>query len=65
MRLKRFKTPLESAIPYFHVVFTIPHELTVLAQQNRKLVYGLLFDCAWATLRELAADAKYLGAETA
>lgn len=50
-------------IPYFHVVFTIPHELTVLAQQNRKLVYGLLFECAWATLRELAADAEYLGAE--
>ncbi len=50
-------------IPYFHVVFTIPHELAIVAQQNKKLIYGLLFECAWATLREIAGDAKHLGAE--
>ena len=50
-------------VQYFHVVFTIPHELSALARQNRKLVYGLIFECAWATLRELTRDAKYLGAE--
>jgi hypothetical protein len=50
-------------IPYFHVVFSIPHELAALAQQNKKLVYGLLFECAWATLRAIAGDKKHLGAE--
>jgi hypothetical protein len=50
-------------IPYFHVVFTIPHELAIVAQQNKKLVYGLLFECAWATLREIAGDPRHLGAE--
>ena len=27
--------------PYFHVVFTIPHELNPLIYCNRKLLYGL------------------------
>jgi hypothetical protein len=28
---------------YFHVVFTVPHELNVLALENRRLFYDLLF----------------------
>ena len=29
-------------VPYFHVVFTLPHDLSALALQNKKLLYGLL-----------------------
>lgn len=47
---------------YVHVVFTIPHELSWLALQNKKVVYGLLFRASAATLLEIAADPKHLGA---
>ncbi len=48
--------------PYFHVVFTLPHELNPLIYCNQKLLYGLLHTCCAETLLELAADKKYLGA---
>ena len=44
---------------YVHVVFTIPHELSWLALQNKKVVYDLLFRCSAATLLEIAADPKH------
>jgi hypothetical protein len=50
-------------VKYVHVVFTIPHELSWLALQNKKIVYDLLFRCSAATLLEIAADPKHLGAE--
>src|SRR5712692_8435490 len=46
-----------------HVVFTLPHELSWLALQNKKVVYDLLFRTSAATLLEVAADPKHLGAE--
>jgi Putative transposase/Transposase zinc-binding domain len=49
-------------VPYFHVVFTLPHELSALALGNRELMYGLLFETAKQTLLEVAADLKHLGA---
>lgn len=48
--------------PYFHVVFTLPHELNRLIYCNQKLLYGLLHRCCARTLLELSADKKYLGA---
>jgi hypothetical protein len=50
-------------VKYVHVVFTLPHELAWLALQNKKLVYDLLFRTSAATLLEIAADPKHLGAE--
>jgi hypothetical protein len=50
-------------VEYHHVVFTLPHELGPLALQNPALVYGLLFQAVSATLRQVAADSKRLGAE--
>ena len=50
-------------IPYFHVVFTLPHQLSPLALYNKQVVYGMLFRAAADTLRELAADPKHLGAQ--
>lgn len=48
--------------PYFHVVFTLPHELNPLIYCNQKLLYGLLHRCCAETLLELLADQKWLGA---
>jgi hypothetical protein len=50
-------------VPYFHVVFTLPHDLSGLALQNKKLVYDLLFRATAETLIEIAADPKHLGAK--
>ncbi len=50
-------------VSYVHVVFTIPHELSWLALQNKKVVYDLLFRSSAATLLEIAADPKHLGAD--
>jgi hypothetical protein len=49
-------------VPYFHVVFTVPHELAPLALQNPRVVYGLLFQAAARTLVEVAANPRHLGA---
>lgn len=49
--------------PYFHVVFTLPHELNTLIYCNQKLLYGLLHQCCAETLLELSATPKYLGAK--
>ena len=48
--------------PYFHVVFTLPHELNSLIYCNQMLLYGLLHRCCCETLLELSADKKWLGA---
>jgi hypothetical protein len=50
-------------IPYFHIVFTLPHELAHLALQNQKVVYGILFQAASQTLLKIGADPKHLGAK--
>jgi hypothetical protein len=39
-------------VPYFHVVFTLPHALNALIRQNRAALYRLLFASASATLLE-------------
>ena len=50
-------------IAYFHVVFTLPAEIAALALGNKKVVYGILFKAASATLHEVARDPRFLGAE--
>jgi len=50
-------------VPYYHVVFTLPHVLAPLALQNKTVVYGLLFRAAAQTLLQIAADPKHLGAD--
>ena len=51
-------------ITYFHVVFTLPEELNEAVSRNRVLMFNLLFSASAETLRELARDGKYLGADT-
>lgn len=48
--------------PYFHVVFTLPHELNPLLYCNQQLLYGFFHRCCAETLLELSKDKKYLGA---
>ncbi|MCI0353971.1 MAG: IS91 family transposase [Acidobacteria bacterium] len=49
-------------VEYHHVVFTLPQEVAELALANPALMYELLFQTASATLREVAANPKRLGA---
>jgi hypothetical protein len=49
-------------VSYFHVVFTLPEQLSLLALQNKRVIYNLLFRAASETLLEIAADPKHLGA---
>ena len=49
-------------VPYFHVVFTLPHALRPLALHNQRQVCDLLFRTAAATLKKVAADPRHLGA---
>lgn len=48
---------------YFHVVFSVPHELNLLALTNATLFYNLLFTASAATAIDVSADPKHLGAE--
>jgi hypothetical protein len=50
-------------VPYFHVVFTVPAQIEVIAFQNQTVVYDILFRAASETLRTIAADPAHLGAE--
>jgi hypothetical protein len=52
-------------VPYFHLVFTLPHELNALTQGNPRVIYGLLFGSVSATLIEFGANAHWLGGEIA
>ncbi len=49
-------------VDYFHVVFTIPETINQVALQNKREVYGILFEAASKTLLTIAADSKHLGA---
>ncbi|MCB1512077.1 MAG: IS91 family transposase, partial [Hyphomicrobiaceae bacterium] len=49
-------------IPYFHIIFTLPAEVAAVALQNKRLLYGMLFKAASATLKEVAANPRHLGA---
>ena len=48
-------------IPYFHVVFTLPHALNPLAQGNPRVIYTLLFRAAADTLLAFGRDPRGFG----
>jgi hypothetical protein len=41
---------------YYHIVFTLPHELHPVTMGNRKVIFKLLFDAASQTLLQFAGD---------
>jgi hypothetical protein len=52
-------------VPYFHVVFTLPHALNALAQGNPRVIYALLFKSAADTLIEFGENPRWLGGQIA
>ncbi len=48
-------------VPYYHVIFTLPHELRAFARLHQKEVYGLLIKSAAGSIVKLAADPHYVG----
>jgi hypothetical protein len=50
-------------VEYHHLVFTLPQEVAELARDNPRLIYGLLFEAAAESVRQVAADPRYLGAQ--
>jgi len=51
------------AVPYFHVVFTVPELLNSLILNNPETLYSLLFKAASQTILKLAADKKHIGGQ--
>ncbi len=48
-------------VPYFHVVFTLPHQLNPFFLRNKKQCYPLFFRAVSETLRELGEDPERIG----
>ena len=50
------KKQQENLLPcrYFHLVFTLPHELNIIAHYNSSVLYNCLFKAAWSTLSQFA-----------
>jgi Putative transposase/Transposase zinc-binding domain len=49
------------AVPYFHVVFTLPARIASIAYQNKAVVYDLLFKASSEAVLTIAADPEHLG----
>lgn len=50
-------------VNYYHLVFTLPHTLNGWVQLHPEVIYGLLFQATWATLKTFGQDKKRLGGE--
>ena len=52
-------------VPYFHLVFTLPHALNGLIARHPGALYTCLFAAVASTLAEFAANPRWLGGEPA
>ena len=52
-------------VPYFHLVFTLPHDLNGLIGQCPRTLYEMLFAAVSGTLTEFAANPRWLGGTAA
>lgn len=50
-------------VPYYHVVFTLPHRLNHLSLYNKRLLYHLFYRAAAYTLLKFGKNPKHLGAQ--
>jgi hypothetical protein len=48
-------------VPYYHVIFTLPHELRAFTRRHQQKVYGLLINSAAHSIIKMAADPRYVG----
>src|SRR6058998_3784016 len=44
-------------VEYFHVVFTLPHEIAPIALQNKRALYAILFRASAEALAAIGAEA--------
>jgi hypothetical protein len=49
------------AVPYFHLVFTVPQQLRPIIRSNQKALYDVLMKAAVDSLKKLTLDPRYLG----
>lgn len=50
--------------PYYHLVFTLPHQINELCLVYPRQIYALLMQTAWQTINDFGWNHKYLGAQT-
>lgn len=50
-------------VRYYHLVFTLPHEINGWVALHPDVIYRLLFQSVWGTLRAFGRDPKRLGGE--
>lgn len=50
-------------VRYYHLVFTLPHELNGWVHLHPEVIYRLLFEATWATLKAFGRDPRRLGGE--
>ena len=50
-------------VKYFHLVFTLPHELNRCVMANPEVAYNILFTAAWKTINNLSNDPRWIGAK--
>jgi hypothetical protein len=58
---------LKGSLPpvrYFHLVFTLPHELNELVYKYQKVCYNTLFSASSQTVMQVTARPEFLGAQT-
>jgi hypothetical protein len=56
---RQFQLPVD----YHHLVFTLPEILNGWVELHPEVLYGLLFQAAWETLRSFGEDPKRLGGQ--
>lgn len=50
-------------VPYYHVIFTLPHELSGFMRLYQQDLYGLLIKSAAESILKLTADPHYVGGQ--
>jgi hypothetical protein len=50
-------------VPYFHLVFTLPHTLNDWVQLHPDVIYRCLFAAVWDTLNQFGRNTRHLGGE--
>ena len=50
-------------VNYYHITFTVPHQVNDLFYHNQDLLYNILFKSAIDSLKEVLSNNKYMGAD--
>jgi hypothetical protein len=66
-RQQQWVNQLEASLPpvrYFHLVFTLPHELNELVYKHQRDCYSILFKASAQTVLQVSSGPGFLGAQT-